>query len=144
NPNEWKGKYRVTETMSRNIDRLAPNKEVAKKTKEYLIAHKVKSEASFRTELQAEYKKLGERIKQTNKAKPRGVSKKQWKEDIFDVLDGKLKDADIRAKYGDKANAILDYKKQTRELYDSLFERINAERVKFGQAPIEKRKDYIT
>lgn len=143
-PDSWRGKYRITETMSRNIDRNAPNKEVARQTKDFLIGSKVKAEANYRVELDAEYKKLGERIKQTNKAKPRGVSKKQWQEDIFDSLDGKLSDADIRAKYGDKAQAILDYKKQTRELYDSLFERINAERVKFGQAPIEKRKDYIT
>ncbi len=145
NPKDWGNKYRVSETMSRNIDANAPNKQVAQQTKDFVIGAKVKAEANYRTELSTEYKNLGKRIKDVQSARPKSVSKDQFKGDIFDLLDGKKTDAQIRASY-DKATAdsMLKYKKETRTLYDGLLKRINAERVKFGQAPIEPRKNYIT
>jgi len=153
NPLDWgntptskskKAGYRLSETMNRNIDNNAPNTEIANKTKNFLWSNKVKAEADMRTELDSEYKALGDRIKKTNKAKPMGVSSQQWKDDIFSVLNGDKTDAQIQETYGQKAQAILDYKKETRTLYDSLLQRVNTERVKFGQAPIQARKDYIT
>lgn len=155
NPLDWgstsatdkakKGRYKLSETMNRNIDNNAPSKEIANKTKNFLWSNKVKAEADMRTELESEYKALGDRIKKTNKAKPLGVSSKQWKDDIFSVLNGDKTDAQIKESYGEKsAQAILDYKKETRTLYDSLLQRVNVERVKFGQPEIQARKDYIT
>jgi len=155
NPLDWgststtdkakKGRYKLSETMNRNIDNNAPSKEIANKTKNFLWSNKVKAEADMRTELEAEYKALGDRIKRTNKAKPLGVSKTQYQDDIFAVLNGDKTDAEIKSAYKENtANAILDYKKETRTLYDSLLQRVNTERVKFGQPEIQARKDYIT
>lgn len=139
------GNYRLSETMNRNIDNSAPTKEIANATKQFLWGHKVKSEANMRTELDTQYKDLGNRVKNTNKAKPRGVSSTQWKDDIFGVMNGDLTDAQIKSKYDAKpAQAILNYKNETRAVYDSLLQRINTERVKFGQEEIQPRKDYIT
>lgn len=141
----FKGRYKLSETMNRNIDNNAPNKKIANQTKTFLWSNKVKAEANMRTELDAEYKKLGDRIKKTNKAKPLGVSKQQYQDDIFAVLNGDKTDAQIKSEYDAKpAEAILAYKAETRTLYDSLLARVNAERIKFGQQPIEARKDYIT
>lgn len=155
NPLDWgskgtidktkKGRYKLSETMSRNIDNNAPTPEIANNTKRFLWSSKVKAEANMRTELVQEFKALSDRIKKTNKARPSNVTKEQYKDDIFAVLNGDKTDAQIRSEYDTKpAEAILTYKKETRTLYDSLLERINAERVKFGQAPIAPRQDYIT
>jgi hypothetical protein len=145
NPNDWKGKYRPSETMSRNIDANAPNKQVAQQAKDYLVGSKVKAEANFRTELQKEYGNLSNRIKTVEDARPKNVSKDVYNDDIFAVLNGDKTDAVIRSTYDAKtANSILDYKTQTRKLYDSLLDRINKERVKFGKEPIEARQNYIT
>ena len=131
--------------MSRNIDRNAPNAEVARKTKDFLVGSKIQAEAKYRVEVDNEYKALGKRIDEVTSARPKGVSKKQYDDDVFAVLNGDKTDADIRKTY-DKpaADAILKYKAETRTLYDNLLERINSERVKFGQAPIGRRNDYIT
>jgi hypothetical protein len=145
NPNDWKGKYRLTDTPSRVIDSNAPNKQIAQTAKDYLVGSKVKAEANFRTELEIQYKDLGKRIKTVESARPKNISKDVFKDDIFSVLNGDKTDTNIRSTYDAKtAKVILDYKKQTRALYDSLLVRINKERVKFGQSPIDARKDYIT
>jgi len=155
NPLEWgskgtidktkKGRYKLSETTNRNIDNNAPTPEIANTTKRWIWSSKVKAEANLRTELDAEYTALDDRIKRTNKARPSNVSKEQYKDDIFATLNGDKTDAEIEAEYNpNAAQAILTYKKETRTLYDSLLKRINAERVKFGQEPITPRKDYIT
>ncbi len=142
---EFKGRYKISETISRNIDNNAPNKQVAQNTKDFLVGAKTKAEANYRVELQTEFKNLSNRIDAVNSVKPRGVSKTQYQDDIFSTLNGDKTDAQIKASY-DKpaADAILTYKTETRSLYDRLLKRINSERVKFGQAPIDGRKDYIT
>lgn len=148
NPTDWKGKYRVSETMSRNIDSNAPGGKkgaVAKQTKDYLVGSKVKAEANYRVELEAEYKNLGQRINNVESARPKNISKNQFKDDIFSVLNGDKKLTELKNSYDAKSfKAIETYTKETRKLYDSLLERINAERVKFGMSPVEGRKDYIT
>jgi hypothetical protein len=145
NPTLWGNNYKVTENLNRNIDRNAPDKQTALRTKKWLWTNKVKSESNYRSELETEYNKLGERIKTVESTRPKNVSKDQFKEDIFAVLNGDKTNSDIKKAYTpESAKAILDYKKETRTLYDSLLKRVNAERVKFGQPEIQGRKDYIT
>jgi len=142
---QWKGKYRVGETISRNIDSNAPSKEVADATKDFLVANKRAAESKYKTELKKTYDELGERIDTVKSARPSGVSKKDFNENIFALLNGDIKDSAITKKYPQSsAQTILKYKSETRNLYDSLLERINTERIKFGKQPIEGRKDYIT
>jgi hypothetical protein len=144
-PTKWGNKWKRSGNINRNIDENAPTKQIADNTKQWLWTNKEKNEYNYRSELDEKYASLGERIKTFESTKPKDVSKKQWKKDLAAVLDGKKTDAEIRKEYNKtSADTILKQKQEIRTLLDSVLERINAERVKYGQAPIPYRKDYLT
>lgn len=144
NPQDWSGNYKMMETMDRNIKNNAPDEATYRKTRRFLIDHKIKNEAVFKEELVAQRKALSERAKTVQATRPRGVSKDEFNSDIFDFIEGKKTDADIDAKYGQGASAIKEYKASTQALYDDLLDRVNETFIKFGEAPVPKRADYIT
>jgi len=145
NPLDWKGNYEVSSTMERNIFKNAPTEEIAQKTYKFLIANKIKAESELKQDLEKTRKDLTARVKTVTDAKPKTVKSDDYKADIFDYIEDKKSQADIASKYGPKASAaITEYKKQTRQLYDTLLERVNKEFAKFGEKEIPKRKDYIT
>lgn len=145
NPLDWKGDYEVSSTMERNIFKNAPNKEIAQKTYKFVVANKIQAEATLRKEIESQRKTLNQNVKDVQKVKPRSVSDKDFKADIFDFIENKKSQADIASKYGPKATqAIVKYKNETRKLYDTLLDRANTELAKFGEKTIPKRSDYIT
>lgn len=144
NPTDWQGSYRMMETMDRNIKRNAPDEATYRRTREFLIDHKIKNEANFKEELRSQRQNLGQQAKDVQSVRPSNVSKDEFNSDIFDFIEGKTGSGDIKAKYGNGAQAIIDYKNSTRQLYDNLLDRVNEVFAKYGEAPVSKRKDYIT
>jgi len=145
NPLDWQGTYRVTETMDRNLKRLAPDEDTYRASREYLIDHKNQSEATFKTDLQSRRQELGSQADVVKSAKPRGVSDTDFNADIFDYIENKVNKQDLNTKYGKDVVAKIEaYKSYTRNLYDDLLENVNETFVKFGEKPVEARKDYIT
>lgn len=145
NPQDWDGNYRMMETMDRNMQRLAPDEKTYRRTRRFTVDHKIKSEANFRTDLKGQRQQLAERAKPVMKARPRSVSKKEYNADIFDFIEGNKTKAEITKKYGKVVSEkISTYQKETRKMYDDILERVNETFVKFGEAPVPKRKDYLT
>lgn len=145
NPLDWQGSYRVTETMDRNLKRLAPDEKTYKASQEYLIGNKNQSEATFKTELRAQRQELGSQAETVKSAKPKGVSDTDFNADIFDYIEGKVNRFDLNTKYGKDTTAKIEaYKSYTKNLYDNLLTRVNETFVRFGEQPVAARKDYIT
>lgn len=144
NQARWRGDYRVSETMDRNLQRLAPDEETYRKTRSFVIDNKTKNEAFFKEELRAQRQDLAQRAEATQAVKPMGVSKDEFNSDIFDFIENKMSTKDLKTKYGDGATQIIEYKKATRKLYDDLLDRVNTVYARYGEDLVPKRKDYIT
>ena len=145
NPSDWNGHYEISSTMERNIYKNAPDKATADATYNFVVANKIKNEAALRTELRQQRQRLNERSKAVMKAKPFGKSSSEYKADVFDLIEGNTSRAEFAAKYGENAASAANmYKTQTRQLYDSLLDRVNAVFEQYGEPTVAKRKDYIT
>jgi hypothetical protein len=145
NPLDWQGSYRVTETMDRNLQRLAPDQKTYKASREYLIDHKNQSEATFKTELRAQRQELSTQAEALKSSKPKGVKDDEFNADTFDFIENKVTKSDLTKKYGVETVAKIEtYKAYTKKLYDDILTRVNETFVRFGEQPVEARKDYIT
>lgn len=144
NPLDWAGTYKMRSTMGRNIYDLAPNRVTAQKTYRYLVTHKTKADGEFKRELAEALKSNRQAEKTLLKSKPRKVKDSDYLSDAMDYAEGNMTSAELKTRYGDSAKQIESSMRDLQSKYDSFLERVNEVFIRFGEAPVERRKDYIT
>lgn len=153
---DWGSKGGITKTLDRIIEQNAPSKEVGDQMFEYLVANKRNAEARMKTEmadLKTNYSKQADEVM---KSKPGGMSKDEYKTDIFRYGEGKFTIGDtggkqmnqlemLQTKYGPEvAGKIDEFSRYTRGMYDAMLDDVNGVFRRFGMDEVPKRQDYMT
>ncbi|HJP81454.1 MAG TPA: hypothetical protein VJ841_03620 [Candidatus Saccharimonadales bacterium] len=156
-PAKWRNMNKVTYTIDRMLEAAAPNKDVYRKVRKFVIENKQASEAKMRVDLRDFRKDLSDWRKNILKKTPRRMSQKDFMRDIFYYAERKLsqdkelkgsklsQDQILDAKFGkETANEIRKFDKWARGEYDSLLDRTNEVLRRFGHEEVLKRQNYMT
>ncbi len=154
---KWRNMNKWSYTMDRMLELMAPSKEVYQNTRKFVIEHKQAAEAKMRKDLASFRTDVADWHDNLLNEKPQGISKDDFKTDIFYYAERKLaqpmdakgikmnQDQILNAKYGaEVASKIREFDKWAREQYDNMLDRTNEVLREFGHDEIPKRKNYMT